>query len=697
MQLDSAGSSKPGEQHLVALYDPSGKRFGHARVHAHLCDHGTTLAAHLQKKPQPQAANSRNRLNTNRVLNVSRKCAGTCGEGSKKVHVHYHLDSPPPPVHRSRNCRRRSRPASKSRHQYCRHCSRERPVTGPEWRGQQETSLAASHCQATSLSAPSTPWHRQPGCANEEPVRPQEEAAVQHSQPPMNACGTHQPGHQPAVVCDNQAHAQASAPAGIRRGTQNLSNCTVCGSAHHFKTPAMQDITAVACEMMTLVSMRSAMSEVLGSLVHKWRDVMPSTLDLPGLPGDSGALQQAPPSHPPSSDWTIPAPGTASKQANDPAVEPQGFQDTFTVKNAPTKEMLLKCQPSQLSPTRNRSLGQGPAAQRATDARRTMADSLTVISHQEPCDKLPPGRDPADLATITKLHHPRKEWSRDRRRHIEQRPEHKSAVQCREDSMSGPFQVTFAPSTLGSGAKQKKRRSSRRSSSKHPADTQVPPSAGSIPEEHAAADTSHIHSGSIATQEQYSSTGPGWTESAVSIATGSEAAACAAPVREHAAVKLQQSKICQSVPEAGDLAAESKQQACMVTPGNPASWGSNLLAQPVQSHGTRSESMWPLSEDSTAHVLEDCSRSGAGQAEADADNPAVHVSDNSIASSMHGTFVSSQGSEVKSARNSGSKVSVHLPSIFHAQSLADDCDFWSCFHVRHKPLNSTKPSCRACQ
>ena len=143
LQLGSAGSSKPGDQHSVALYDPSGTRLGHARLRAHLVDHGQTLAAHLRQKLQPESV-------------VPRARKGR--EESKKLHVHYHLDSPPP-AHRSLNCKQHARAANRRGQRRCKHCSRERPMTGPAGRGQAQTDWLQSNEYAHALSAPSTPWH----------------------------------------------------------------------------------------------------------------------------------------------------------------------------------------------------------------------------------------------------------------------------------------------------------------------------------------------------------------------------------------------------------------------------------------------------------------------------------------------------------------------------------------------------------
>jgi hypothetical protein len=272
MQLDRAGSSKPGEQHLVALYDPSGKRFGHARLHASLRDHGTSMAEHLPQKLH--RTNSRKRHTSNLIPSDTHYFSRKGRAGSKKVHVHYHVDSPPP-RQRSSRCRDYSRAASKSRQQRYRYCSRERPVTGPtEGRGEEQASWPAD-ANANSLSAPATPWHREAGYTDGKHRPQQDEAVMKQSAPPVSTCTSHEPANQTAPVVDR--HLQCRAPQQNMLGSDTMHNCTICGSGHHFKTPATQDITAVACEMMTLVSMRTAMSEVLGNLVHKWKDVMPSS------------------------------------------------------------------------------------------------------------------------------------------------------------------------------------------------------------------------------------------------------------------------------------------------------------------------------------------------------------------------------------------------------------------------------------
>lgn len=526
-------------------------------------------------------------------------------------------------------------------------------MTGPEKRGQQQDSWLASDSKTNSLSAPSTPWHREVGCGDEDHSR-QQNAADKFL--PQEATHTaHAPSHQPNVVSDSQAQGIAREP--HMHGPHSTHNCTVCGSGHHFKTPATQDITAVACEMMTLVSMRTAMSEVLGNLVHKWRDVMPSSLELPIMHGEAGAQHSAPKSgecmqageH--AAEWKIPASVEATKYANGGVVELQRGQDATAASCPSSNAMLLRHQPCPLATMPTEACPHGQAAPHAAEHPGSEAISQPVVAVERPTDAAILGRDTSTAPAVGIVcgapDAAVKGTTRRRHRRREAKPAQPSEP-GRDDSMSGPFKVTFAPSVVANRERRSKKKSSTRSRSSHKqhADKKGLAAAATIPEHQSTAEPIHQQlDESIASQDFYSTSGLDWTESAVSVATDADTG-CAPVVPDQPTTLLQTSN--STAPEVEDLALEDPQEGGKVAGGTELCL-SQQSAQPVLSQGSRSESFWPLSDDDTVPVMEDSSRNGAGQTPADEGDAAAVVSESSasIATGTHGTAQPSCGHRSK--------------------------------------------------
>ena len=549
-------------------------------------------------------------------------------------------------------------------------------MTGPEKWGQEQPTWLASGDKANSISAPSTPWHRPAGCAEECHTQGREDKNFKQAVPPVNTCTT-DPSIDTAAVCQNQA--QGAAPAQPTQGPHSMSNCTVCGLGHHFKTPATQDITAVACEMMTLVSMRTAMSEVLGNLVHKWRDVMPSSLDLPGMQQKAGTVHASPEKGAcmqtggPDGGWTIPASAGASKQSCERESVSQDNQKAAASRHSSPNEIPLMSQPRQLSamPVRARLL-QGRTSPHATGVHGSGALAHDEASVEKVQDRKVLDRGTAEVPTAGNLRTTAgNDTSRERNRRHEAKAAKKSHLQ-RDDSMSGPYQVTFAPGVPTDSAKRTKKRSSRhsRSSQKQRLDKKPPATAEVIPEHSPAAH--HLddqQAVSIATQEAYSSSGLDWTESAVSVATDTVDGSASVATGQRSALLVPR----KDATESDRIVLEEDMQEVARVEGIKARGLS------AQSQASRSESMWPISDDDTAPMEEDSSTSGAVQTHAAVGGgaSAMPVENDSIASGTHSKVRSSTPSEVKSSCSSRSKVldsssfrALALPTVVACTCLA---------------------------
>eukprot|EP00892_Ulva_mutabilis_P004091 jgi/Ulvmu1/2053/UM120_0049.1 len=125
----------------------------------------------------------------------------------------------------------------------------------------------------------------------------------QHAQQAAQFAAAPQPLDQPATheAAAPRGHAAQgqTTPSGNelppqqpQQGVGCLGACTVCSGPPHFKQAGVQEITAVACEMMTLVSMRAAMSQVMDGLVHQWQSGFSTAL--PGQPQAAAAVANAP-------------------------------------------------------------------------------------------------------------------------------------------------------------------------------------------------------------------------------------------------------------------------------------------------------------------------------------------------------------------------------------------------------------------
>lgn len=113
-------------------------------------------------------------------------------------------------------------------------------------------------------------------------------------------------------------------PPHLPQGAAPAAACMPCSGPYNFKPPGVEQITAVACEMMTLVSMRAAMSQVMEGLVHQWQTGFTQPFVMP--------MQPAMPSPTPAAAAPFPAPAPVwtdttavppcSPQPSQPAPQP---------------------------------------------------------------------------------------------------------------------------------------------------------------------------------------------------------------------------------------------------------------------------------------------------------------------------------------------------------------------------------------
>lgn len=601
MQLDSAGSSEPGDQHSVALYDPSGTRLGRARLRAHLVDHGPTLAAHLGQRMQPKAI-------TPREIPVPRsgeshQRAKKGREGSKKLHVHYHQDSPPP-GNRSHNCKRHARAASRRRQRHCKHCSRERPMTGPADWGKAQTDWLQSDDRTHPLSAPSTPWYG-PTETSGEKLQTEDRYEVYDCAPVVESCTASQQPDCPKRDAGTVHQVEQPNP---------MLNCTICGSGHRFNRPATQDITAVACEMMTLVSMRTAMSEVLGNLVNKWKDVMPASMDLPEMSDMVHAKGKAAKEGDPSSESKIPVPTGAENQWEGMGRLGEQHASTQAVQCAKSEQMLQTYEPEEKA---QGQASQGYGGQTAACSQGGQStNAVSGMEHSQSGSKFNKGSAQSVVNTNSteQAHHSATNGaSKERHKQHGSRMGKKPNAQ-REDSMSGPFQVTFAPNVTANG---EKRSSSRRTHSHRRCSRQD--NATAVEKERTVEDqnlASKEVDDSTGTQEVRSSTGLGWADSAGSGALKSGNVDTSAPSYEQSAPQ-KSSNSSTSIQNVAvrDIKSTESAAECANDLGVP-----NRSAPPDESEGIRSDSFWPLSETDAeevqdpSHGIENIEKGGSNSA-----------------------------------------------------------------------------------
>lgn len=394
LRIDLPGNGTPGEQHLVALYDPFGLPVAHARCEVQLSNHGTSMHPHLLRPSRPahrqkekgsgqlqQCKPSSKQLHAPaKSLNSHASLDLACSPASLHVHCHVHSPSPPPPaasVSRARKSPPRKKPSKASQRQ-----SKARPMSTPQrqrgcpsppgiprvyplsapstpakpphvrtsrgcsvqprlataatqapsQRHSSNTSSIQHRCSDASLVSKASQQSRRTSRGSKKikaarrhaiaaqlyQQRLEEHVQVEPREPlQVHVSADEVQCHDVAAIQQPTALHQPPPSPHRHQGAGVLQSCTMCQGANTFKPAGTEQIAAVACEMMTLVSMRAAMSQVMDGLVHQWQAGFKQTLP-PHTQPVAAAAAPVPP--PPGCSCN----GSPAHMAHVPQAPPQG-------------------------------------------------------------------------------------------------------------------------------------------------------------------------------------------------------------------------------------------------------------------------------------------------------------------------------------------------------------------------------------